>query len=65
VRIRLDKEIEAINNHNKSLEAMLQSEDFLKRAPEKIIEERKKSLQDNKEKIEKLNQEKENIASNV
>jgi valyl-tRNA synthetase len=43
---------------------MLQSEDFLKRAPEKIIEERKKSLQDNKNKIEKLLQEKKNIENN-
>lgn len=47
-----------------NLQNMLSSEDFRKRAPANIIAEREKSLQDDKEKIAKLMEEKENIAKN-
>jgi len=64
VRKKLDKEIETITNHMNNLQNMLSSEDFRKRAPANIIAEREKSLQDDKEKIAKLMEEKENIAKN-
>jgi valyl-tRNA synthetase len=52
---RLAREIERIQSINKGIKAKLQNKNFIDKAPHKIVEAEKEKLQNNEEKLSKLN----------
>jgi len=64
VQNKLAKEIEQLQKHIENQDRMLNSWDFRSKAPANIIADREKSLQENRDKLVKLNEELENAKKN-
>lgn len=64
VETKLLKEIEQLSKHIENQDRILNSGDFRSKAPAHIVADREKSLQENKEKLMKLNEELYNIKKN-
>lgn len=65
VEKKLSKEIDQLSKHIENQNKMLNSSDFRSKAPANIIADREKSLEENKEKLLKLNEELENARKNM
>ncbi len=55
-KVRLEKEIAAVEPYAKSLEKKLGNKEYTKNAPKEVVEADEKRLEEAKEKLEKLNQ---------
>jgi valyl-tRNA synthetase len=55
-KTRLSKEIERLESINKGIKGKLQNKNFVDKAPEKIVLAEKEKLQNNEEKLNKLNE---------
>lgn len=64
VESKLTKEIDQLSKHIENQHRMLNSGDFRSKAPANIIADREKSLQENRDKLVKLNEELENVKKN-
>ncbi|HCY21700.1 TPA: hypothetical protein DIC40_07845 [Patescibacteria group bacterium] len=64
VESKLTKEIDQLTKHIENQDRMLNSGDFRSKAPAHIIADREKSLQENREKLIKMNEELENVKKN-
>lgn len=64
VETKLLKEIDQLSKHIENQDRMLNSGDFRSKAPAHIITDREKSLQENQDKLMKLNEELENVKRN-
>jgi len=64
VESKLTKEIDQLIKHIENQDRMLNSGDFRSKAPANIIADREKSLQENREKLVKMNEELENVKKN-
>jgi len=64
VEAKLLKEIEQLSKHIENQDRMLNSGDFRSKAPANVVADREKSLQENKDKLVKLNEELENVKKN-
>ncbi len=65
VETKLLKEIEQLSKHIENQDRMLNSGDFRSKAPANVVADREKSLQENKDKLVKLNEELENVRKNM
>lgn len=64
VETKLLKEIEQLSKHIENQDRMLNSGDFRSKAPANVVADREKSLQENRDKLVKLNEELENARKN-
>jgi len=64
VEAKLLKEIEQLSKHIENQDRMLNSGDFRSKAPANVVADREKSLQENREKLVKMNEELENVKKN-
>ncbi len=64
VETKLLKEIDQLSKHIENQDRMLNSGDFRSKAPANVVADREKSLQENQDKLMKLNEELENVKRN-
>lgn len=64
IESKLTKEIDQLSKHIENQDRMLNSGDFRSKAPANVVADREKSLQENREKLVKMNEELENVKKN-